>query len=669
MELLLLAIVLQLAAGVAALACARWPRAATLLGSGGAVAGCLLAMAPTLRVLLGGPADSLNWNWDATHGAFRLEVDSLSAFFLLPVLGLSVLAAVYGGDYLLGVRHIKSLGSPWFFFNAFVAGMVMVLVARTVLIFLVAWEVMSIAAFCLVTFESEKADVRQAGWIFLIAAHLGVIFLFIVFLLLGRHAGSLEFDAFRSMPILSAGWAGLILVLAVVGFGAKAGLVPFHVWLPEAHPAAPSHVSALMSGVMIKMGWYGIWRVVTFLGQPAPWFGLLLAGLGVLTALVGMALAVHQRDLKRLLAYSSIENMGLIALVLGVGLWGWASNMPGVAVVGTAAAMLHIWNHALIKGLMFFAAGSVVHATGTKDMEQLGGLMRRMPWTGRAMTLGALAIAALPPLNGFVSKWLVYLSLLECGLPTGQSGSLIALLAVGVLALIGGLAVLVFVRLIGVVLLGAPRTSAAEHAHESSAWMLGPMLVLIFLCLTVAVIPETVTGLFTSTLRQILGPEVDVVLLDSTAAPLSAIGNANAWILIVMVLGAAMLRALTRSALQSDGPTWGCGYAKPSARMQFSGRSFAELLAEHLLPRFLRPRMRRQPPEGLFPAAGRFAAESPDPFLESVCRPFFRRWANRFARLRFLQQGKVHVYLVYIMVVVVLALSWASLRTWLWGRS
>src|SRR5438874_1088168 len=303
MDVLLVAIAIQVLAGTVAFVFSKWPRAATVLGAGGAVLGCLVGLAPTLRVLLGGEPEALRFVWDAAHGAFAVEVDALSAFFLLPVLGLSALAAVYGSDYLLAYRHEKSLGSPWFFFNLFVAGMVMVLVARTALLFLVAWEVMSVAAYFLVTFEHEKAEVRRAGWVYLIAAHLGVAFLFLAFVLLGRHAGGLEFEAFRAMPALAAGSSGVIFVLALVGFGTKAGLVPFHVWLPEAHPAAPSHVSALMSGVMIKMGLYGLLRVLTFLGPPAPWWGVTLAGMGMLTAIVGISLALHQRDIKRVLAY------------------------------------------------------------------------------------------------------------------------------------------------------------------------------------------------------------------------------------------------------------------------------------------------------------------------------------------------------------------------------
>jgi hydrogenase-4 component B len=670
MDLLLIAVAMQLVSGIAAFACSKAPRLATVLGAGGAVAGCLMGLVPTLRVLLGAAPESLRFTWDVPHGAFSVELDVLSSFFLLPVLGLSALAAVYGSDYLLAYRREKSLGGPWFFFNAFIAGMVMVLVARTALLFLVAWEIMSVAAYFLVTFEHEKADVRRAGWIYLIAAHLGVAFLFLAFVILGRHAGSLEFSAFRTLPALSAAWSATIFLLALVGFGAKAGLVPFHVWLPEAHPAAPSHVSALMSGVMIKMGLYGLLRVASFLGQPAQWWGLTLAALGMQTALVGIILALYQRDMKRVLAYSSIENIGLITLALGLGWWGLASRQAAIAVLGMTAALLHVWNHALMKGLMFFAAGSVFHGSGTKDMEKLGGLMRRMPWTGGAMMLGAVAIAALPPLNGFVSKWLVYLSLIECGFLTKDASSLTALLSIGLLALIGGLAAFAFVRLTGIVLLGSPRSPEAEHAHESSWLMLAPMLILIVACLTVAFVPHLVIRLLQGPLHSLLGPELNLELaaLPTSDSPLHILGRLNAWIVIAVVGLALLIRVLTRDAKPAEGPTWGCGYVRPSVRMQYTGRSFVEMISEHLLPPFLRPRTNRRAPHGLFPTQSDFAAADPDPVTEKLYEPFFRRWAVRFVRLRILQQGKLHIYLIYIALTVMLALVWVSIRTW-WSAS
>lgn len=666
MDVLLLAISLQLLAGIAAFACSRFPRSASILGAAGTVTGCLLGLVPTLRVLLGGAPEALRWVWDASHGAFCVEVDALSAFFLLPVLGLSAVAAVYGANYLFAYRHEKSLGAPWFFFNVFVAAMVLVVVARTAFLFLVAWEVMSLAAYCLVTFEHEKAEARQAGWTYLIATHLGAAFLFFAFVLLGRNAGSLEFEAFQKIPALGAAGAGLIFVLALVGFGAKAGFVPFHVWLPEAHPAAPSHVSALMSGVMIKMGLYGLLRILTFLGAPALWWGPTLAGVGLLTAFVGIALALHQRDVKRVLAYSSIENMGLIGLALGVGLWGWANQQPVVAALGLTAAMLHVWNHALMKGLMFLAAGNVLHGTGTKDMEKLGGLMHRMPGTAGAMMIGAVAIAALPPMNGFVSKWLMYVGLIRCGFAASDSQGLAALFAVGFLALIGALAAGAFVRLTGIVLLGSPRSEAARHAHESSPWMVVPTWFLIVLCTIVAVFPRQVIVEMASVQDRVYGREAGQTLkdLESSGTPLTVVGDVNAWTMIAVGTVAFSYERWTRRTARAEGPTWGCGYVEPTARMQYTGRSFTEMIVEHLLPRFLRPRTIKHAPRGLFPTKGDFVSESHDPFREKVYEPFFRRWAERFSRLRILQQGKIHFYLVYIACMVVLALAWVSLRRW-----
>jgi hydrogenase-4 component B len=670
MDLLLSAVALQLVSGIAAFACSKAPRLATAVGAGGAMAGCGLGLMPAMRILLGGAPESRAFTWDAPYGVFSVELDVLGSFFLLPVLSLSGLAAVYGSNYLLAYRRQKSLGGPWFFFNTFVAGMVLVLITRTALLFLVAWEIMSVAAYFLVTFEHEKADVRRAGWIYLIATHLGVAFLLFAFMLLGREARALDFAAFRTLPALSAGRSAAIFLVALVGFGAKAGLVPFHVWLPEAHPAAPSHVSALMSGVMIKMGLYGLLRIATFLGQPAAWWGLTLAGLGMLTALIGIMLALYQRDMKRALAYSSIENIGLITLALGLGWWGIARHEAAIAVLGITAALLHIWNHALMKGLMFLAAGSVYHGTGTKDVEKLGGLMRRMPWTGSAMMAGAVAIAALPPLNGFVSKWLVYLSLIKSGFTTSDSRGLVALLGVGLLALVGALAAFTYVRLTGIVLLGSSRSNEANHAHESSWLMLTPMLLLIVACLTTAFVPQLVMRLLQGPLQSLLGPEFnqELAVLQESGSPLHTLGRLNAWIVAAIAAVALLVRALTRNALRTDGPTWGCGYVRPAVRMQYTGRSFVEMLSEHLLPPFLRPQTNRRAPQGLFPTKSDFAAADPDPATERIYEPFFRRWAARFVRLRILQQGKLHIYLIYIGITLLLALVWVSIRTW-WRAS
>jgi formate hydrogenlyase subunit 3/multisubunit Na+/H+ antiporter MnhD subunit len=420
---------------------------------------------------------------------------------------------------------------------------------------------------------------------------------------------------------------------------------------------------------MIKMGLYGLLRLLTFLGPPAAWWGPTLVGIGLASALFGIAMALHQRDLKRALAYSSIENIGLITLALGLGLWGLASKLPMVAALGMTAAFLHIWNHALMKGLLFFAAGSVLHGTGTRDIEQLGGLMQRMPWTGRAMMVGAVAIAALPPLNGFVGEWLMYLGLLQLGLGSAGDQSLPALLSVALLALIGGVAAIAFVRLAGVVLLGNPRSAAASLAHESSPWLLAPMLVLAILCFAAALFPGQMFGIISGAVDQALGrnPGVARAGVAESGVSLTTLGWVNVAILTGIALGGLLLTYLCHrhpDRPPAQGPTWGCGYVRPTERMQYTGRSFAELVSEHLIPRLVRPRVWKKAPEGLFPVPVTFRAEDRDPVTEMVYEPFFRRWARRFGRLHALQLGKINVYLVYVMATVVLALAWVSVRTW-----
>ena len=640
----------------------------TACGVVAAVAMCLAGFALAIPMLRGGAPLSARFAWDSFHGEFHVGLDPLSAFFLLPILVVSPLAAVYGGGYLMAYRGRKSLAASWLFFNLFVAGMIMVVIARTALVFLMSWEIMSLSAYFLVTFEDEKAEARRAGWIYLVATHLGAACLLAMFLILGGRAGGLDFDAFGRLADQGPVWSGVIFVLALVGFGAKAGLVPIHVWLPEAHPAAPSHVSALMSGVMIKMGFYGLLRIVGFLGRPAPWWGQTLAGVGLMTALVAVALALQQRDVKRVLAYSSIENMGLIVLALGVGLWAWARGAPALAVLAVSAALLHVWNHALMKSLMFLTAGSVLHGTDERDIETMGGLMKRMPWTGAAMMVGAVAIAALPPLNGFVSEWLMYLSLLKWGLAT-NGGGLPALLAVSGLALVGGLAAIVFVRLTGIALLGSPRSSAAAHAHESSVWMLAPMAVLVVLCLGAAMAPALLARLLAGAVEQITrGADGAHAARELVELPLETLGWMNALVIAVVAAAAGGAAALTRARAMATGPIWGCGYAAPSARIQYTGGSFAATTALKLLPRSLRPRTSRTAPRGLFPGRAEFLSASPDPVTSRVYEPLFEGCGERFSRLRILQQGKVNVYLGYMVIVLLAALAWAALRG-VWGPS
>lgn len=667
MALLLTAIAILFATGLAGFFVNHRPRLVTAIATGGAVAACVIGLIPSVRALFGADLGSVRLPWHVPGGAFFVQADALSAFFLIPIFVLTAAAAIYGGEYMLAFGKTRSLAPPWFFFNLFIAGMVLVVIARNAVLFLVAWEIMSIAAFFLVTFEHEKRDVRIAGWIYLVAAHLGVGCLLAMFIALGRHAGSFDFDHIIAAGNFAPTTGAIVFALALVGFGIKAGLVPMHIWLPEAHPAAPSHVSALMSGVMIKLGIYGILRTTLLLGNPPAWCGPMLAIIGLATGAIGVSLALIQRDIKRSLAYSSIENIGLIVLALGVGLWGAANGHTLVAVLGLAGGLLHIWNHALMKGLMFLCAGSILHGSGTKDMEKLGGLMKRMPETGLLMAVGAVAMSALPPMNGFVSEWLMYMGMLRGGLEFSGIGRIVLLFGVGILAFIGGLALICFVRLIGIVLLGEPRSDESRHAHESSRRMVLPIAVLVALCVLSALFPRAIAMAFSGVIAQISAiPSAKfVATIRSSDSPIATLGLLNGFIWIVIAWVAFTLIFLRRRAPESADSTWGCGYLAPTSRMQYTGQSFTELIVTRMFPRSLRPRTSVTAPRGNFPAATALASEYPDPFSRRIFRPFFERWATRFARLRWLQQGKLHIYLLYFVIVLIVAFAWLVLRRWI----
>jgi formate hydrogenlyase subunit 3/multisubunit Na+/H+ antiporter MnhD subunit len=632
-------------------------RLSSAIGAITAVVGCACGEVYALRTLQTGDGGSLSLLWEVPYGRLRIEADCLSAFFLTVIFGLGAAAAVYGAGYLAHRR--RTLGPAWLAFNVFLASMALVVVSRQAVLFLVAWEVMSLAAYVCITLDREDPEVARAGWVYLIASHIAATALVAFFLVFGREAHDFDFDALRAASP-TPGISALLVVLALVGFGIKAGLVPLHAWLPEAHAAAPSHVSAVMSGVLIKMGLYGILRTVLLLGGPPVWIGPLLAALGLLGALTGITLASYQRDMKRVLAYSSIENMGLITLGIGVAFWGWNAGHRQIAALAMAGALLHAWNHTLMKGLMFLSAGSVLHGSGTRDLERLGGVMQRMPRTGSLMLLGALAIAGLPPMNGFVSEWLLYLALMRAGIASAGGTAVLALLVVGVVSLVGALAGLAFVRLIGVSLLGQPRSAGAARAHESPALMLVPMAALALTCAFIGVFPRAIMGAFSGVADQLLGSRA---VLEAVDAPVGTLGGLDAVILCVVIVGSVAAALVVRARSLATGATWGCGYASPTARMQYTARAFSEL-SERLVPRPLRSRLSGSRPAGLFPAPASFAADCRDPATRGFYEPLLERWAARFSRLRWMQQGMLHVYLTYVLVALLVGLGWSSVASW-----
>lgn len=655
LALVLLATAVIAGTGVLALVLARAPRAASSIAVAGALIGGAAGTWAAVAALRGGLGDAMSAPWAVPGGALAVGIDPLSALFLPPVFVLGALCAVYGRGY-LGARATQSAE-----LNLLLAAMALVLVARHAMVFLVAWEAMTLLAYLLVTFDHGDTEVRRAGWVYLIASHVAIVALLALFLALGARAGgALDFASIAGGWASASSGSAAILVLALVGFGVKAGIVGLHVWLPEAHAAAPSHVSALMSAVLVKLGLYGILRT-TLLVAPGAWFGALLMALGVAGAVFGIALALAQRDLKRILAYSTVENVGIVLLGLGLGFWARARGDAWLSAIGFGGGLLHIWNHAAMKGLMFLGAGSVLHGTGTKDVERLGGVLRRMPWTGTAIAVGAVAIAGLPPLNGFTGEWLVYRGLIHVGGAGATPSNLAAMGGAAALALVGGLAALCFVRLVGITLLGAPRGEQAARARESHAAMLAPMWILAGACVAGAMVAPVLASAQASALAALGGAGGH----DATAATgvLGPLVVVNAVLLVAIALAVAVVTRWVGGPPRVQ--TWGCGYAAPTPRMQYTARGFSELLTSRVLPRWLGARVRARPPEGAFPAAASFTSDVSDPVTRGTYEPLLVRAGDSFARLRFLQQGNLHVYLLYVLAAVVGGLAWVAVRGWL----
>lgn len=604
MTFLLLSLVLYALGGLLAAALSlRSARAAANVGTVATVLASVAGLAAALPVLFGAPTQVLDLAWNVPFGRFDVRLDALSAWFLTPAFLVTALAAVYGRTY-LGERHA---GSAWLFFPLAAGALSLVLVARDGVLFLVAWEAMSLAAFFLVTLEDDRPAVRDAGWTYLVATHLGTAFLLAYFLV-------------PQAP------RDVLFVLALVGFGTKAGLVPMHVWLPQAHPAAPSHVSAWMSAVMIKTGVYGIMRAVADLGPaPAAWGWALLA-LGVASAVPALLMALAQRDLKRTLAYSSVENVGVIMIGLGLA-------VVTESRVALAGALLHVLHHGLFKALLFLAAGAV----GSLDLERLGGLAKTMPRTAAAFLVGSLGASGVPPLNGFLGEFLI-LAAAFTALPTHPAAALTAL---GALALVAGLSLAVFTRTFGVAFLGTAR--ADFRREDPGPGMLVPMGVLAALCLVLGV----AAPLGGTAVLGVTG-EVDLSLLAGPAA----VG-------VFVVLTGGMLFAVRRMlpGPVEEGPTWGCGYHAPTPRMQYTASSFALPLLD-LLAGTLRSRWTREPVTGLFPAPGRVTVTTPDPLEDRAFRPVFEavRWSA--GRLRWFQGGNLRLYVLYLLLTLVGLVVW-----------
>lgn len=556
----------------------RNQRASTVLGFGLALVGCALALFAGIAPFIGmGPGTMVFAQLGAPLGTLSVSVDALSGLFVSIIAFVGAAVSIYSFGYSSEYSEKGyNLGRFAFLYNLFLLSMILVVTAQNALLFLVVWEAMALSSFFLVTYEHREEGVKTAGFNYLIITHIGAVALTLMFLILAGGSGSLDFSSFGAASYAPM-FADAVFVLALIGFGSKCGITPLHAWLPLAHPQAPSNVSALMSGVMLKVAIYGLVRVLFGFfhimdGGAAMWWGTVILVLGMFSAVLGVLYSLLEHDLKRLLAMHSIENIGIIFIGLGAAvLFAWA-KIPALAALALFAALYHTFNHAIFKSLLFLGAGSIAYSTHQRNIEELGGLAKLMPATAVLFLLASASIAAIPPLNGFVSELLTFEALLG---GIGPSAQLSLLLSLGVLflALTSALAVGAFVKAFGIPFLGMPRSAHAAHAKEVPSSMLAGMGLLALACVAAGALPlggaQAALGVFSS-----LG-------FPASASSISvyAEGIQTAPVLIALVLGSALLwaglRFAGRNRKHEAGETWGCGYQDVTPRMQYSAAGFA----------------------------------------------------------------------------------------------
>jgi hydrogenase-4 component B len=660
--LLLLAIVLVGTSGVAGLflgvRSAAGQRTATLL----MVAGAGLGLLAALRGLIGGESAAVDLPWFLPWGSFRLKADALALFFLAPVFLLPALGSVYGLGYWSAREHPGTARALQFYTGILAASMAIVVLAQDSVLFLIAWEVMALAAYFLATADSSDPGACKAGWMYLIGAHVAAVFLIAMFALLYRVQGSFALVDASPGRILP-GVATAVFLLGLVGFGLKMGLMPFHLFLPGAPASSPSHVSALLSGVIYKVAMYGLIRILGLLPVPPAWWGGLVLFLGTASAVLGVTFALAQSDLKRALAYSSFENIGIVTMGLGLALLGRTFARADWILLGLGGALFHSWNHALLKPLLFLASGAIERAAGSTGLSSLGGLAKTLPRTATLFMFGALAISGLPPLNGFASELLIYLGLFRA---TGFAGAgpgywPLAALAVPCLALSGTLAVACFINLSGTLFLGQRRSpSLPDVPRDPPRSMTAPMVLIAALSALLGLVPGTLLPALDHAARAW---SRSVTLEGATLrvlVPAGWITAAGLALLGLVGLGTLLyLRAIQGRSIQAAG-TWDCGYIRPTPRMEYTSSSFGHSLRD-LFRWALWPRVERPRVDGLFPTAARLKTRVEDPVLDRLTLPGAELLGRTFSWLRLLQQGHLQIYVLYFFVVTVLLL--------LWGRS
>ncbi|MFA6327932.1 MAG: proton-conducting transporter membrane subunit [Candidatus Micrarchaeia archaeon] len=641
-----------IAGALLSLLLSRKPGLCTAVGFGFALIGSLFAMAAGVSALLGAETGAITLASLDYVGSLSISMDALSGFFVAFIAFVGIATSIYSmsyvGEY---ARKGYSLGRFGFLYNIFVLSMLLVASAQNALLFLVLWEIMALSSYFLVTYEHKEKSVQSAGFIYLLIAHVGAVALTLMFLVLASGSGSMDFASFH-LASYSPFLAGAIFLLALFGFGSKCGIIPLHIWLPLAHPQAPSNISALMSGVMLKTAIYGIVRVLfDFLGVANGaelWWGLLILALGMVSSIFGVLYSLLEHDIKRLLAYHSIENIGIIFIGIGASvLFSWA-HQPALAALALFAALYHTLNHAIFKSLLFLGAGSIIHATHERNIDELGGLAKHMPFTAVLFFLGAASIAAIPPLNGFASEMLTFQAMLG-GIAPGAGSfnftSLTLAIAVLALALTSALAVGAFVKAFGIPFLGQPRTKHAEHPHEAPRAMLAGMAILALGCIAAGIFPSTLAQASSGILESLhFKGAYEAVVPAAAALP-------NMAVLFLLLAGSALIAWLLQRAAGKRhshvGETWGCGFPDGTPHMQYSASGFAMPVTK-ALDAWLNP-LEQQ------------ASYGPAIFDRYIYAPISNAYQYIAPHSAIFNTGRLNDYLMYLILTLAIVLAYAIL--------
>lgn len=610
---------------------------------------------PSVKALTGNSVDVIVTN-NLVFGNITFHIDKLSSWFILIINLTCINGAFYGLGYMQPYRHQRAnLSMHWILFLLFQSSMLWVCMVQNGLAFLVVWELMSLSSFLLIIFEHQNKTTLRAGINYLVQMHIGVLFISAAFIWVYFSEGSFEFTAIEKF--FSSHSNLWVFLLFFVGFGIKAGFIPLHSWLPQAHPAAPSHISGVMSGVIVKLGIYGIFRIAFLLKQDYTIIGEIVIIISVLTGLYGILNAAVHRDYKKMLAYCTIENIGIIGIGIALGLLGMGNGNLLLIVLGFTSALLHTLNHSLFKSLLFFNAGSIYQQTHTRDMEKLGGLVHRMPQTAALFLIGGLAIGGLPPFNGFVSEFLLYSGLITGIKSIGITYITLMISSLASLAIIGGISMLTFTKSFGTIFLGSPRTDLLQQPKEVSLVMRLPQYFILAVMLSIGLLPQFYFSIVQKIVSDFIPSTTPIneVVPASLLNSISAIGESAMLFILLLALIYFIRTRLTRKHPVTKDSTWGCGYAVPSSRMQYTGKSYSKSLGKLL--NFVVPEKKKYKEihaDEIFPAERKHSSHYNDFFVTKIFDPLVTRLLYSMNFFQFIQNGKIQLYILYGIFFIVL---------------